>query len=153
MANAILKYQNQTCPDFQKMPETKDLGAKRLKHFVGPDWWTFLELLHGKKLVALLTKRVQKRSTEESYWLLKEVVGSIKVVDDCAERSLWLVTDYHIERITRSHEQNLSTYRPEIKDKENRWEEKTFKEVNKKKWTTGFKPWIWPLVFWQIIGC
>ena len=34
MANAILKYQNQTRPECQQMPETEDFGAKLLKHFV-----------------------------------------------------------------------------------------------------------------------
>ena len=34
MANAILKYQNQSRPECQQMPETEDFGAKLLKHFV-----------------------------------------------------------------------------------------------------------------------
>ena len=54
MANAILKYQNQTSPDFQQMPATKNAWAK---HFVGPDSWTFFELQRGKK-PAFSTKRV-----------------------------------------------------------------------------------------------
>ena len=39
MANAGLKYENHTRPDCQQMPATKDFGAKRLKHFFGPDTW------------------------------------------------------------------------------------------------------------------
>ena len=66
MANAIIKYQSQARPDCQRMPETEDLGAKRFKHFVGPDSLTCFKLLHGKN-PAFLTKRVQKWSTEESY--------------------------------------------------------------------------------------
>ena len=72
-ANASLKFQNQTRPDCQPMPETKDFEAKRLKHFIGPDSWTVYELLHGKEPI-FLTKRVQKWSTEESYVSLKEVL-------------------------------------------------------------------------------
>ena len=104
--NAILKYQNPARTDCQEMPETEDFGAKLLKHFVGPDSWTFSELQHGKKL-SFLTKRVQKWSTEESYLLLEEAVVPIRVVDDCAERSLGLVTDYHIDWISRSEEQKF----------------------------------------------
>ena len=63
MANAILKYQNQTRPDCRQMRETEDFGAKILKHFVGTDSWAFFELLHGKE-PAFLTKRVQKWSTK-----------------------------------------------------------------------------------------
>ena len=40
------------------MPETENLGAKRLKHFVGPDSWIFFELLLRKELLFLM-KRVQ----------------------------------------------------------------------------------------------
>ena len=65
------------------MPETEDLGARRLKYFVGPDSWTFFELQLGKE-PALLTKRVQKWSTEESCLSLKEVVVLIRVVHDIA---------------------------------------------------------------------
>ena len=83
MANAILKHQSQTRPDCLQMPETEDLGARRLKHFVGPDSWTFFGLQLGKE-PALLTKRVQKWSTEESCLSLKEVVVLIRVVHDIA---------------------------------------------------------------------
>ena len=83
------------------MPETEDFRAKCLKYFVGPESWTFFELLHGKK-PAFLTKRVQKWSTEESYLLLMEVVVPIRVVIMTAQRDLsGLVTDYHIDRISR----------------------------------------------------
>ena len=34
----------------------------------------------------------------------------IKVVNDCAERSLWLVTNYRIDRITGSEEQKFHLY-------------------------------------------
>ena len=37
MANKILKYENQTRPDCQEMPETETFWAKRLKHLVEPD--------------------------------------------------------------------------------------------------------------------
>ena len=66
ITNAILKHQNQALPDCQQMPETKDLGAKPLEHFVGPDSWTCFELLRGKE-AAFFAKRGQKWSTEESY--------------------------------------------------------------------------------------
>ena len=70
----------------------------------------FFELLHGKEL-AFLTKRVQKWSTEESYLSLKEVVVPIRMFNDCAaERYLGLVTDCHIDRITRSDEQKFHFY-------------------------------------------
>ena len=69
----------------------------------------FFELLHGKE-TAFLTKRVQKSSAEESYLLLKKVVMPIRVVNDCAERSLGLVTDCHINGITRSEEQKFHFY-------------------------------------------
>ena len=48
MAHAILKYQNQARPNCQQISETKDFGAKLLKHFVRADSWIFFELLHGK---------------------------------------------------------------------------------------------------------
>ena len=52
-ANVILRYENQACPDCQQMPETKDFGAKLLKHLVGPDSGIFFELLYEKKLAFL----------------------------------------------------------------------------------------------------
>ena len=110
MANAILKYQNRARPDYQQMPETDDFGEKLLKHFVAQDSRIFYELLHGKE-PAFLMKRVQKWSTEESYLSLKEVVVPIRVVNDRAERSLGLVIDYHIDKITRSEEQRLHQWR------------------------------------------
>ena len=69
----------------------------------------FFELLHGKEL-AFLTKRVQKWSTEESYLSLKEVVVPIRIVNDYEERSLELITDCHIDKITRSEEQKFYLY-------------------------------------------
>ena len=48
MANAILKYQKQASPDCQQLPETEDFGAQLLKHFVGPDSWTFLNCCLGR---------------------------------------------------------------------------------------------------------
>ena len=53
----------------------------------------------------------------------------IRVVNDCAERSLWQVTDCHIDRTTRSEEQTFHLYQQlpaEIKAEE----DSTFKEVN-----------------------
>ena len=81
MANAILKYQNQTRPDCQQMPETEDFGKKRIKHFVRPDSSIFFELQHRKE-PAFLTKRVQKWSTEESYLSLKKEVVTIRVINE-----------------------------------------------------------------------
>ena len=72
MANAILKYQYQTRPDCHQPPETKDFGAKRLKHFVGRDSRIVFELLLGKE-PAFLMKRVQKWSAEDLYLSLQEV--------------------------------------------------------------------------------
>ena len=40
MVSAVPKLHNQTSPHCQQMPETENFGAKRLKHFVGPDSWT-----------------------------------------------------------------------------------------------------------------
>ena len=108
MANAILKYENQVCPDCQQMPKQKILG-QNLKHFVGPYSWVCFELLHGKE-PAFLTKRVQKWSTKKSYLSLKEVGVPIKVVNDCVKRSLGSVTNYHIDRITKSEEQKFHLY-------------------------------------------
>ena len=81
MANAILKYQNQVCPNCQQMPETEDFGAKLFKHFVGPSSGISFEMLHGKE-PAFLTKRDKKWSPEELYLSLKEVAVHIRVVDD-----------------------------------------------------------------------
>ena len=53
-----------------------------------------------------LTKKVPKWSIEKSYLSLKEVVAPIRVGNNCAERSLGLVTDCHIDRITKSEEEN-----------------------------------------------
>ena len=109
MANAFLKYQNRAHPDCQQMPEIEDFGAKLLKHFVGSDSWTFFELLHGKEK-AFSMKKLQEWSTEKSYLSLKEAVLPIRVVNDCAERSLGVVTDYHINMITRSEEHKFHLY-------------------------------------------
>ena len=49
-------------------------------------------------------------STAESYLSLKAVVVLIGVVNDSAERSLGLVTDNQIDRITRSEEQTFHLY-------------------------------------------
>ena len=89
--------------------KTEYFGSKHLKHFFGSNSWTFSQLLHREES-ALLTKRVQKWSTKESYLSLKEVVVLIMVVNDSAERSLGLATDYHIDRITRSEEQKFHLY-------------------------------------------
>ena len=80
MANAILKYQNQARSDWQQLPVTEDFKAKLLKHFIGPDSWTFLNCCMGRNR-HFLTKRVQKWSTEESYLPLKEIVVPIRVVN------------------------------------------------------------------------
>ena len=98
------------------MPETENFGAKRLKHFVGQDSWTLFELLLGKE-PAFLTMRVQRLSTEETYLSLKKVVVPMRVVNECAERSQGLVTDYYIDKITGSEEQKFHLYQV-VKDKE-----------------------------------
>ena len=100
MANVILKYENQARSDSQQTSETKDFGAKILKHFIGQGSWIFSELLHGNE-PAFLTKKAQQWSTEESYLWVKKVVVPIRVLNDGVERSLRPVTDYHIDRITR----------------------------------------------------
>ena len=95
------------------MPETKDFRANCLKHFVGPGPWTFFELLRGKEPEFLTLNEFRNGSewsTEESYLLPKEVVVPNRMVNDCAERSLALVTDCHIDRITRSKKQKFQFY-------------------------------------------
>ena len=56
MANAILNIRTKPVLIANKCLK-QDFGAKRLKHFVGPNSWTFFELLHGKE-PAFLKKRV-----------------------------------------------------------------------------------------------
>ena len=91
------------------MPETEDFGVIFLKNVVEPDSGICFELLHGKK-PAFLTKKVQNWSTEESCLSLKQVVVPIRVVNDCVERSLGPVIDYHIDKTTKSEEQKFYLY-------------------------------------------
>jgi len=51
-----------------------------------------------------LRKAVKKWWTDESYIKLM-VVAPFKVVNDCAESALEMVTEYHINNITRSKDQ------------------------------------------------
>ena len=48
---------------------------------------------------SIFNEKSSEWSTVELYLLLKEVVIPIKVVNDCAERSLVLVTNCHIDSI------------------------------------------------------
>ena len=106
MAKEILKFRD--CPQVsecqQLMPEAESFGNKKLKDFVGDDSWTFLNLMCGGE-PQFLSLKVAQWDTDPSYQSLLETARSIKVVNDSAERALGMVTEYHIDRITRSEEQ------------------------------------------------
>jgi len=53
---------------------------------------------------------VKNWSTDELYVKLMEVVAPFKVVNDCAERVLGMITEYHINNITRSEDQKSFLY-------------------------------------------
>ena len=104
MAKVLLKCNRENKPNSQQMPITDTFGKKKLRHFIGPDSWTFFDLFCGSQ-PEFLAKPVKQWRSDESYITLMEVVSPTKVVNDCAERVLGMVTDFHIDRITRSEEQ------------------------------------------------
>ena len=104
MAKEIIKYKtNATIQYTQDMPISNNFCSKKLKNFIGPDSWTFFRLFDVEP--TFLYKPVIQWSIDDTFKKLSPIVRATKVVNDSAERALGMITNFHLDRITRSEEQ------------------------------------------------
>ena len=103
MAKGLLKCKDKQASTSQDMPSTKKFASVQLKSFVGPDSWTFFELSGVEP--TFLSKPVAEWAADESYDKLSTLAKSIKVINDSAERALGMLTEYHLNKITKNEEQ------------------------------------------------
>ena len=91
----------------QKMPQLTI--HTNISDLVGPDSWT---IFNGIGVFPeFLRKTSCNWSTDQNYKYIYGQLKHIKVVNDSAERSLGLVTVFHINRITCNKEQKEFLYR------------------------------------------
>ena len=104
MAKEIMKYKTNAQIHYtQDIPITNNFRSKYLKNFIGPDSWTFFELFNVEP--TFLYKPVNQWSADDNFKMLSPIVRALKVVNDSAERALGMITNFHLDRITRSEEQ------------------------------------------------
>ena len=117
MAKEIIKYKtNATIQYTQDMPISNNFCSKKLKNFIGPDSWTFFRLFDVEP--TFLYKPVIQWSIDDTFKKLSPIVRATKVVNDSAERALGMITNFHLDRITRSEEQKQVQNEIRIRQKE-----------------------------------
>ena len=106
MAKAILRCKSEKAPPSQEMPNACNFKTKKLKDFVGPDSWTFFSLFEVEP--SFLKLPVPKWSSNEDFVKLAELARSLKVTNDSAERVLGVLTEFHVNKITKDEGQRQS---------------------------------------------
>ena len=105
MAKELHKYEKKN-GHIQDMPlpeEGMQSGSMKQKQFIGSDSWTFFTLMGVNP--DFLHMPVSEWMNDESYLKIHEFVKTLSVVNDSAERALGLMTEFHVDRITRSEKQ------------------------------------------------
>ena len=102
LAKEILDYKGEAPSKTQDMPICQKFSSMKLKQFVGSDSWTLFNLIGVDP--DFLHVPVSEWPTNENY---KKVFDFVKncSVNDSAERALGLLTEFHMDKITRSEEQ------------------------------------------------
>ena len=85
------------------MPICQKFSSMKLKQFVGSDSWTLFNLIGVDP--NFLHVPVSEWPTNENYKKIFDFVKNLSVVNDSAERALGLLTEFHMDKITRSKEQ------------------------------------------------
>ena len=117
---AVLNSSKKPASNEMCMPEfrTECSTTIQLKDFVGPDSWTFFELLSlnhtdsdqpssssSSSPLSFLSEHPSSWSTSPSYIKMKEIVESLPVVNDAAERALGLITEFHQSNCPKNEDQ------------------------------------------------
>ena len=106
MSKEILRYEGVQPIGTRDMHIPQD-GVKftsmKMKQFIGSDSWTFFDLIGI--VPSFLKLPVSKWHDDDSYQQIKEYVLCLNVVNDCAERALGVMTEFHMDKITTSEDQ------------------------------------------------
>ena len=105
MAKELLSYEK-VSGGTQDMPlpeEGMQFSSMKLKQFVGSDSWTFFTLMGVSP--DFLHKPVSEWCNDASYLQMQNFIKTLSVVNDSAERALGMMTEFHVDRITRSEQQ------------------------------------------------
>ena len=89
----MLKFKAKIATQKQLMPFSNDSTEKSLCDFVGPDCWTFFNLLHMD--AGFLKLPVTQWSTSLIFSEAKLTVENLLVVNDAAERAFGLATNFN----------------------------------------------------------
>ena len=109
MAKMLIKSKGKPSMNVQAIPVCKSYSNTQLKDLVGPDSWAFFNRYGVQPL--FLSKPVNLWTTDTSYIKLLSMVCSTKVVNDTAERSLGLLTEFNTGTVTKSEEQKQYLYK------------------------------------------
>jgi hypothetical protein len=103
--------------------DIETIEQKQLEDFVTANTMSFFKILGLSS--SFLNKPVEDWPLEESFWIAKNVVTHMKVVNDIAERGVKLIEDYN-KIITNDEQQKqyllqvVSNYRKKLPDKTNK---------------------------------
>ena len=86
------------------IPSSSKFSNKTLTNFIGIDSWTLFGLFRVEA-EDFLVKPVKEWDDNPIFLQLNSIVKQLKVVNDSAERILGMVTDFHMDKITRNEDQ------------------------------------------------
>ena len=93
MRQAILRHNKKPNHSEQQQPQCSSFAKKNLWDFVGPDTYTFFNLLNLNQ--DLLNQPVSKWSSSPYYKHHIEVIRHLSVVNDVSERTLGMASSLH----------------------------------------------------------
>ena len=106
---AMLKCKDKIASQKQLMPFLDDFTEKSICDFVGPDTWTFFNLLQMD--AGFLRLPVTQWSTSLIFSQAKLTVENLPVVNDAAERALGLATNFNTKTAPKSESSQQALYK------------------------------------------